>query len=171
MSAVTRCFIATGLSAILAAGAPTLLLAQQLGTISGEADDEADKPYDNYSVQLMDLTTKQIAATVPLDPQGRFSFTGVAPDKQYLVQLFHLKENRVVCTEGPYPIVGPNRLSRTDVDIDCDKPPAIIWWLAGAAALGATIALAGDEDVPAECQACPTLPGCPPVAAGRSAPR
>jgi hypothetical protein len=146
MSAVTRCFIATSLAAVIAAGVPTLLFAQQLGTISGTADDEADKPFDNYSVQLMDLTTKQIAATVPLDTQGRFSFTGVAPDKQYQVQLFHLKENRVVCTEGPYSIVGPNMLTRTDVDIDCDKPPAIIWWAAAAAGLAATIALVNGDD-------------------------
>ena len=133
-------FIASGLAVILTLGVSPLLLAQQ-GTISGRADDEARRPYTDYSVQLMDLTTNQIAATVPLDAQGQFGFSGVAPDKRYLVQLFSIKENRVVCTEGPYNIVGPNMLSRTDVDIDCGKPPAV-WLLAAAAGVAATVALA-----------------------------
>src|SRR5688572_8083800 len=126
MSLTVRRFIATTLAAVFAIGVSPLLLAQQLGTISGTADDEADKPFTNYSVQLMDVLTKQIAATVPLDDQGRFSFTGVAPDKRYLVQLFNIKANRVECTEGPYNVVAPNLLTRTDVDIDCDKPPAAL---------------------------------------------
>jgi hypothetical protein len=135
-----RRVIASSLAAIFAVGMSPLLVAQQ-GTISGRADDEARRPYTDYSVQLMDLTTNQIAATVPLDAQGQFGFTGVAPDKRYLVQLFHIKENRVVCTEGPYTIAGPNMLSRTDVDIDCGKPPAL-WLLAAAAGVAATVALA-----------------------------
>lgn len=135
-----RRVIASGLATVLAIGVSPLLLAQQ-GTISGRADDEARRPYTDYSVQLMDLTTNQIAATVPLDAQGQFGFTGVAPDKRYLVQLYHLRENRVVCTEGPYAINAPNMLSRTDVDIDCGKPPAL-WLLAAAAGVAATVALA-----------------------------
>ena len=74
-----RRVIASGLAAILAVGLSPLLLAQQ-GTISGKADDEARRPYTDYSVQLMDLTTNQVAATVPLVAQGLFGFTGVAPD-------------------------------------------------------------------------------------------
>ncbi len=132
--------IASGLAAIFALGVSPLLLAQQ-GTIGGKADDEARKPYTDYSVQLMDLMTNQIAATVPLDTQGLFNFTGVAPDKRYLVQLFSIKENRVVCTEGPYTIAGPNMLNKTDVDIDCDKDPAL-WLLAAAAGVAVTVALA-----------------------------
>ena len=135
-----RRVIASGLAAILAVGLSPLLLAQQ-GTISGKADDEARRPYTDYSVQLMDLTTNQVAATVPLDAQGLFGFTGVAPDKRYLVQLFSVKENRVICTEGPYTIAGPNNLTRTDVDVDCDKNPAL-WLLAAAAGVAATVALA-----------------------------
>jgi hypothetical protein len=124
----------------MAIGISPLLLAQQ-GTISGRADDEARRPFTDYSVQLMDLQTNQIAATVPLDGQGQFAFSAVAPDKRYLVQLFSIKENRVVCTEGPYNIVGPNMLSRTDVNIDCGKPPAL-WLLAAAAGVAAGVAFA-----------------------------
>ena len=135
-----RRVIATSLAAMLALGASPILLAQQ-GTISGRADDEARKPFTDYSVQLMDLQTNQIAATVPLDAQGQFAFTGVAPNSPYLVQLFSIKENRVVCTEGPYRVVGPNMLNHTNVDIDCDKPPAL-WLLAAAAGVAAGVALA-----------------------------
>lgn len=135
-----RRVIASGLAAILTIGVSPFLLAQQ-GTISGRADDEARRPYTDYSVQLMDLTTNQIAATVPLDTQGQFGFTGVAPDTRYLVQLFSIRENKVVCTEGPYTIAGPDMLSRTDVDVDCGKPPAL-WLLAAAAGVAATVALA-----------------------------
>lgn len=132
--------IAFTLAAVMAIGLTPALLAQQ-GTISGRANDEARRPYADYSVQLMDLQTNQIAATVPLDGQGQFAFTGVAPDKRYLVQLFHLRDNRVVCTEGPYIVAGPDMLTRTDVNIDCGKPPAL-WLLAAAAGVAAGVAFA-----------------------------
>lgn len=128
------------LTAILAIGVSPILLAQQ-GTISGRADDEARRPFTEWSVQLMDLMTNQISATSPVDREGRFAFTGVTPDKRYLVQLFSIKENRVVCTEGPYSIVAPNMLSRTDVNIDCGKPPAL-WLLAAAAGVAVGVAAA-----------------------------
>ena len=133
-----RRVIASSLVAILSLGSSPLLLAQQ-GTIGGRATDEARQPFTDYSVQLLDLTTNQIAATVPLDPKGEFVFTGVAPDNRYLVQLFHIKEKRIVCTEGPYTIAGPSALTKTDVDIDCDKTPAL-WLLAAAAGIATTVA-------------------------------
>jgi hypothetical protein len=129
-----RRVIASSLAVMLALGAAPILLAQ--GTISGKADDEAKKPFSNYSVQLMDLKTNQITATVPLDPQGQFSFNGVAPGSQYLVQLYSNTENRVVCTEGPF---GPNQ---PNVNIDCDKVPAAVWLLAAAAGVGVGVAFA-----------------------------
>ena len=129
-----RRVIASSLAVTLALGAAPILLAQ--GTISGKADDEAKKPYSNYAVQLMELKTNQITATVPLDPQGQFSFNGVAPGSQYLVQLYSNRENRVVCTEGPF---GPNQ---PNVNIDCDKKPIAAWLLAAGAGLGAGLALA-----------------------------
>lgn len=130
-----RRVIASSLAVMLALGAAPILLAQQ-GTISGKADDEAKKPYSNYSVQLMDLKTNQITATVPLDAQGQFSFNGVAAGAQYLVQLYSNRENRVVCTEGPF---GPNQ---PNVNIDCDKKPIAALLLAAGAGLGVGLALA-----------------------------
>ena len=118
-----RKVIAFNLAAVLALGVSPIVLAQQ-GVISGRAADEARKPYSDYTVQLMDLQTNQIAATAPVDGQGRFAFDSVTTDKRYLVQLFNVKDSKVVCTEGPYTLVSP-MLSKTDVNIDCGKPPNI----------------------------------------------
>src|SRR5262245_34659847 len=123
------------LTAVLAAGG-AVVFAQQ-GTISGRATSEARKPYTNYSVRLVDVSNRQITGDVPLDPQGQFAFTGVQVDKQYLVQLFDVRESKIVCTEGPYPLIAPDQLSRTDVNIKCKKPVAPII-LGAVAAVAAT---------------------------------
>lgn len=141
-----RRVIASSLAVMLALGAAPILLAQQ-GTISGKADDEAKKPFSNYAVQLMDLKTNQITATIPLNTQGQFSFSGVAPDAQYLVQLYSNQQNRVVCTEGPYTVAAPSSLSHTNVNIDCDKRPTAPWLLAAAAVgIGIGLAVTGDGE-------------------------
>ena len=134
-----RRFVSATLVAALAAGVAPHVLAQQ-GTISGRATSEARKPYANYTVQLVDISNRHVAGTVSLDPQGQFSFGGVPADKQYLVQLFSLRENRIVCTEGPYALVAPSQLSKTDVNIKCGKPAAL-WLLAAAAAAGTSAAV------------------------------
>ena len=71
------------------------------------------------------------AGTEPLDAQGRFNFAKVEGDKQYLVQLFNLKENKIVCTEGPFDLM--QQALKNDVVIECGRTPAA-WWLLGAAA-------------------------------------
>jgi hypothetical protein len=134
-----RRILSASLAASLALGAAPALLAQQ-GAISGRARSEARRPYTDYNVQLVDTATKQLAATVPLDDRGEFAFTAVEGDKQYLVQLFHLKENRIVCTEGPYALIAPNQLIRNDVNINCGKPVAL-WLLAAAAGVATTAAV------------------------------
>ena len=132
-------FTSALLTAVLVAGGP-IVFAQQ-GTISGRAASEARKPYTNYNVRLVDVSNRQIAADTPLDQQGQFAFTGVQVDKQYLVQLFDLRENKIVCTEGPYPLIAPDQISKTDVNIKCKKPVAALI-LGSAAALAATAGLA-----------------------------
>jgi hypothetical protein len=127
------------LAAILAAGIAPVVLAQQ-GTVSGRAGGTARKPYDNYTVRLVDFSNRQIAATVPLDQQAQFAFTGVQVDKQYLVQLFDLRANRIVCTEGPYPLIAPDQISKTDVNIKCGKLAAL-WVLPAVAAAGTAAAV------------------------------
>ena len=134
-----RKVIAFNLAAVLALGASPILLAQQ-GVISGRANDEAKKPYSDYTVQLMDLQTNQIAANAPIDAQGRFAFNDVNLDKRYLVQLYNAKDSKVVCTEGPYALTGTNT-SKTDVNIDCGKRPTALWLLAAAAGVAATVAV------------------------------
>jgi hypothetical protein len=109
------------------------------GVIGGKATDEAKKPYSDYTVQLRDVTTGQIATTVPLNPEGRFSFSSLALAKPYLVELYNLKQNKVVCTEGPYAL-STKMPSKSDVNINCGTNPAA-WWLAAAGGAAAAIAL------------------------------
>lgn len=134
-----RRFISASLAATLAVGVSPFVMAQQ-GTISGRATSEARRPYTDYNVQLVDTSTKQLTGTVPLDDKGLFAFTGVPGDKQYLVQLFNVKDNKIVCTEGPYALIAPNALSKTDVNIACGKPAAL-WILASSALIATTAAV------------------------------
>ena len=131
-----RRILSASLAASLAVGVGPTLLAQE-GSISGRATSEARKPYTDYNVQLVDTATKQLAGTVPLDDKGQFAFASVAGDKQYLVQLFNIKENKIVCTEGPYALIAPNQLNKNDVNINCGKPVAL-WLLAAAAGVATT---------------------------------
>jgi hypothetical protein len=135
-----RRILSASLAASLAVGVSPVLLAQQ-GAISGRATSEARRPYTDYNVQLVDTATKQLAGTVPLDDKGLFAFPSVEGDKQYLVQLFSVKENRIVCTEGPYALIAPNQLIKNDVNINCGKPVAL-WLLAAAAGVATTAGVA-----------------------------
>jgi hypothetical protein len=143
MTMSIRRSLALALTLGLAAGTlPTVLSAapQQTGVIAGKATDEAKKPYSNYTVRLRDVVAGQIATTVPLDPQGRFSFNAVTLATRYLVELFSTKDNKVVCTEGPYTLTA-SALNKTDVNINCGTNPAA-WWLAAAGGAAALIAVA-----------------------------
>jgi hypothetical protein len=131
-----RRILSASLAASLAVGVGPTLIAQE-GSISGRATSEARRPYTDYNVQLVDTATKQLSGTVPLDDKGLFAFQGVAGDKQYLVQLFNVKENKIVCTEGPYALIAPNQLNKNDVNINCGKPVAL-WLLAAAAGVATT---------------------------------
>ena len=135
-----RRLLSGALAAILAAGVAPVVLAQQQGIISGRAASEARKPYSNFSVQLVDVSNRQVTSTVPLDPQGQFAFSGIEVDKQYLVHLFNIRENKIVCTEGPFPLIAPDQVSRTDVNIKCRKPVAPLL-LTAVAAAGAAVAV------------------------------
>ena len=131
-----RRIISASLAASLAVGLAPALLAQQ-GSISGRANREAKQPYSDFNVQLVDTATKQIAGTESLDSTGRFNFAKVEGDKEYLVQLYNLKENKIVCSEGPYALISPNQLNKNNVNINCRKPTAL-WLLAAAAGVATT---------------------------------
>jgi hypothetical protein len=111
------------------------------GVLGGKATDEARKPYTDYSVQLRNPVTGQVVATQPLTAQGQFSFNGVALDEKMLVELVNVKQNKVVCTEGPFTLSAPAQTNKTDVNIDCGKHPTSTWLLAAAAGAASAIAL------------------------------
>ena len=118
------------------------LMGQGAGSISGTADREAKKPYPEYSVRARNVQQGLIAATVPLDVQGKFALSGIAP-ANYLVELLN-KDGKVVCTEGPFDLT--KQATRDNVKIECGYPAA--WWLlaaAGAAGITAGVVANGSE--------------------------
>ena len=134
--------IAAVLTVLLTAGL-TPALAQQVttGAISGKATDEARKPYTDYTVQLRDAQSGQIVTTVPLDVKGLFSFSNLELQKRFLVELYSVKDKKIICTEGPYPL-APSAAVRNNVNIDCGATPAALWLLAAGAGTVAAVAVA-----------------------------
>ena len=138
----TRRVVAFMLTAILAVGVSPAMAQQTAGIIAGRATDEAKQPYTDFAVQLRDVQTGQVVGTQPLNAQGQFSFSGVEMTRRYLVELFNTRENRVVCTEGPFVLSTPQVPSKTDVNIDCGRTPVALWLLAAGAGAAAVIAVA-----------------------------
>jgi len=138
-----RQVMAASLTLMLAVGASPALLAQQQGTIVGQATDEADDPFTDYTVQLRHPGTLQILATQALNAEGEFSFTGLSLDTEYLVELIDTSDdNSLVCAEGPFEFENnqDQPIQSIDVNIDCGAPPAALWVLAGAAGIVASVA-------------------------------
>ena len=134
--------------AMMIAGAMTIqpvIRAAQDGAIAGTAKKEARKPFKEYTVRARNVQQGQIAATVALDDEAKFSLPGVEPAK-YLVELLD-RDGKVVCTEGPFDLT--RQPVKDDVNIECGKPAA--WWLlaaAGAAGITAGV-VANDPASPA----------------------
>jgi hypothetical protein len=131
--------LAAGLMALLAAPAVPVSGRQATGTIAG-ATDEARHPFGDYSVQIRDVASGQIAAAATLSGQGRFSVADLQLSRRFLVELYDTRATRVVCTEGPY-LLTSDAPTRTDVVIDCGKAPAAPWLLAASTGTAAAIAL------------------------------
>jgi len=126
--------------AMTAVTVPSLTAAPQAnGILGGTAINEAQKPYTDYRVDLRDVATMQIVATKMLDAQGNFSFGTRTPAKKDKVELFNIKENKVVCEEGPYTLTA-SALTKSDVDINCGRNPAV-YFITAAAVAAAAIAL------------------------------
>ncbi len=143
----TRKILAIALAAAMASSV-TPSFAQTNGIIGGKADDEANKPYSDYSVQLRDPATGQIVSTAQLSPTGQFSFDNVSASRRLLVELVSLKDKSTVCTEGPF-VLTPSKPSKTDVNIDCGKKvPTALWILAAGAGTAAAIGLANNDSNP-----------------------
>ena len=122
-------------------GVSPLLAQDAVGAISGRATDEAKKPYSDFAVQLRDVATGQVVETVPLTPQGLFSFARLALAKKYLVELVNVPAKKIVCTEGPYALKAPDALTKTDVNIGCGVTPAALWLLLAGAGTATAIGL------------------------------
>jgi hypothetical protein len=139
---ITRRIVAIMVALFMAVGMAPLALAQQgSGVLGGKATDEAKKPYDDYSVQLRNPQTGQVVATQPLGAQGQFSFDKVDLNQKMLVELLNQKQNKIVCTEGPFELSAPAHTSKTDVNIECGKKPAAAWLLAAAAGAASAVAI------------------------------
>ena len=143
----TRKILAIALAAAMASSV-TPSFAQTNGIIGGKADDEAKKPYSDYSVQLRDPATGQIVSTAQLSPTAQFSFDNVGASRRLLVELVNVKDKSTVCTEGPF-VLTPTKPSKTDVNIDCGKKvPTSLWLLAAGAGTAAAIGLANNDSNP-----------------------
>ena len=129
------------LAATIAVGISPAMAQQGAGIISGKATDEAKQPYSDYAVQLRDAASGAVVGTQPLNAQGQFSFSGAEMTRRYLVELFNTRENRVVCTEGPF-VLSTGMPNKTDVNVDCGRSPAALWLLAAGAGAAAAIAVA-----------------------------
>jgi hypothetical protein len=138
---ITRRCVALITALFLAVGAAPMMAQPGAGVLGGKATDEARKPYTDYSVQLRNPVTGQVVATQPLTAQGQFTFNDVALDQKTLVELVNVKQNKVVCTEGPFTLSAPALTIKTDVNIDCGKHPTSTWLLAAAAGAASAIAL------------------------------
>ncbi|MEO8481910.1 MAG: hypothetical protein ABI634_06845 [Acidobacteriota bacterium] len=132
------------MAALLVIGISPALAQQVTGSISGKATDEAKKPYTNYSVQLRDAESGQLVGTAPLDDKGLFSFANLQVSRRFLVELYEVKDRKIICTEGPYPLM-PNAANRSNVNIDCGVAPAALWLLAAGAGTVAAVAVATES--------------------------
>jgi hypothetical protein len=141
-----RQVVAASLAVLLAVGASPLL-AQQ-GAISGIATDEAESPYSDFAVRLVNPATGEIiGAAQTLDAEGRFSFSGLPIGQDYMVELIDTTDNDdVVCTEGPFDLTQ-EITAQTGINIDCGGAPAALWILAGAAAVVTAVGLACQSTV------------------------
>jgi len=141
----SRRILAAAVAGLLALGSIPALAQQAAqvatGVISGRATDEAKQPYSDYAVQLRDAATGRVVSAQPLNAQGQFAFSSVELSRRYLVELMNTRENKLVCTEGPYFLSSPTMVSKTDVNVDCGKAPAALWLLVAGAGTAGAIAI------------------------------
>ena len=148
--------VAATLVATLLSGLPA---AAQQGsvTLAGTGKKEAKKPFPDYTARARDIRQGAIAGTARLDAEGKFSLTGLQPER-YLVELLDPK-GKVVCTEGPFDMTKAT--TKNDVEIDCNKVPAAWWVLAAAAAAGVTSGVAAGDSAGGPTATTNTVDGSP----------
>jgi len=141
---VIRQLTAVSLAIVMALSAVPLAFAQQpaAGQLAGTAKDEAKKPYTDYLVRARSVVNGQVAATSPLDTDAKFVLPKLDMNR-FLVELVLVKNNKVVCTEGPFTLTTGKPV-KDDVKISCGVPAAL-WLLPAAAAAGITTAIVRRE--------------------------
>jgi hypothetical protein len=118
---------------------PVVAAAQDTGVLAGKATDKAKQPYSDYTIRLRNTNSPSILKTIPLDAQGTFTFDGLQLTQSYLIELYSVKNNKVVCTEGAFTLDNA-AMTKTDINIDCGKNPTA--WILAAGAGAAIIAAA-----------------------------
>jgi len=133
--------VAFALSLAFAGGLllPVVVSAQANGALGGQATDKAKQPYSDYTVRVRNANSVTVIQAVPLNAQGQFSFTGLTLGQTYVVELFSVKQNKTICTEGPYSL-NTSLTAKNDINIDCGKNPTA--WLLAAGAGAAILAAA-----------------------------
>jgi len=122
--------------ALVVLAIPAGMGAQSGGQILGTAKDEAKKPYEDYQVRARIVGEAVVATTTNLDQNAGFSLGALGPGR-YIVELYNLRERKVVCTEGPFELSATTPM-RPDVKIDCGRVPVAWLLLAAAGAAGIT---------------------------------
>jgi hypothetical protein len=87
---------------------------------------------------MRDPVTAQIVKTGPLNDRGQFNVGTLPLSRRYIVELFSVRENRVICTEGPYSLT-PQAPQRLNLNL-CAKTPNALWLVLAGAGAAASIA-------------------------------
>jgi hypothetical protein len=127
---------AVALSAALVVGPFALhVFAQQPGALAGRSRSYRDQNAV-YEVRIQNVETNQVVGAMTLAQDRRFSFTGLALPGTFLVVLYDVARDRVVCTEGPYELTSDSLAAaqKTDIVISCGTPAAALWLAALAGA-------------------------------------
>ena len=116
---------------------PVIAAAQDTGVLAGKATDKAKQPYSDYTLRIRNTSSPSIIKTVPLDAKGTFSFEALPLSQSYLIELYNVKNNTIICTEGAFTL-NNTMMTKTDINVDCGKSPTA--WLLAAGAGAAIIA-------------------------------
>jgi hypothetical protein len=126
--------------AVLIVCLPTSSLAQvPKGAIAGHAGKQFGPRYADYTVQLRNVSSGQMVGSNVLDQDGKFSFSNLQLNQRYLVEVYQTMPSRLVCTEGPFTLDFYQKKQKTDVVVECGKPPALAWLLVAGAGTAAAL--------------------------------
>jgi hypothetical protein len=115
--------------------------ALDIGVISGNALQEARRPYSDYLVRARDAETGQPAGLSRVGEGATFSVDMLPANRPLLIELHNTKDQRIVCVQGPYRL-APDAPVRTDLMIECGKKAAARWLLPASKGIPAAVSFA-----------------------------